>query len=257
MNKAQIVKVIKEAAPIVGVTIPENFEFLPLSDIKTYLADIKEKAKENGLQPNVFINQIKSGDYVANTSNNSSSTESDTQETKGQFRTISTGDEETTETEQSEQSEPIQENRVEEKTEPTTFTPEPIDNDIQAHLKNYVGDGSQPEQSEQPRSLLPKKRRKGKQPKVDASGLITGYIILFLANLVFPPLVEFAFSAISKKKKVSSDDVMLKEDQLEQLRPIADAAADFLQYKVNPVILLSVVMGSMYLNNTLAAIKQK
>jgi hypothetical protein len=263
MNKAEIVRALTKGYELTGKKLPENFEFLPISNLRIELAEFKDSLKEQGFQPNKVVNALKNNDhaYLSSISfdfrRNAPVEQYQRTESKTpQFQKIETKEpgESGEGRDNNETSEPIPESEQvsDEGVKETEF--EPVDNDIQKHLSNYNQPGSfhheEPETEKKTR-----KKRRSRQPKVDVDGLVTGYLLLFVVNMIVPTLAAFVVGQASSKYEIDANRVKLNEEQLSELRPIADAAADHLQMKINPLVLFGVMTSVMYTGNIVENIK--
>lgn len=267
MNKAEIVRALTKGYELTGKKLPDNFEFLPISNVRIELAEFKDSLKEQGFQPNKVVNALKNNDYayLSSISLNSGGSVAPEQnagtETKStpQFQKIPTGEPGSLgETgggaggNDNEASDSVSES---EQAENEEVELEPIvDNDIQRHLDNYNQSGEFQHEEIEPEKK-PRKKRRGRQPKVDIDGLVTGYLLLFVVNMIFPALAAFVIGQTMSNYEIDVNGIKLQEEQLTELRPIADAAAEHLQMKVNPLVLFGIMTSVMYTGNVIENLK--
>lgn len=263
MNKAESVKVLTKGYELIGKTLPDNFEFLPIGNIRIELAEFKDSLKEQGFQPNKVINALKNSDHEYLSSINFNSGGSVSPEPKQQtgtpkapqFQRVETGDPEETGGNgegggDDEAKDTVSESEQVEHSE----VRELVDNDIQRHLDQYNQDGDFKHEDIEPEKK-PRKKRRGRQPKVDIDGLVTGYLLLFVVNMIIPTLAVFVIGQTTSKYEIDVNRVKLNEEQLSELRPIADAAAEHLQMKINPLVLFGVMTSVMYTGNIIENLK--
>ena len=82
--------------------------------------------------------------------------------------------------------------------------------------------------------------------------LINGGMLLAVCDFFFPMLFKFIHKHFLKNKYthlVKTKDVILTPDQVEQLEPISDAAAQIIFAKVHPIVLFVIAMGMSYGTN--------
>jgi hypothetical protein len=75
--------------------------------------------------------------------------------------------------------------------------------------------------------------------------IITGSLLIILIDLVIPNIMVFANNKFSKKK-IKTSDLMLSNEQKKELEPFADAAANQMMLKGNPIYMLIVCLLGMY-----------
>ncbi len=265
MNKVELVNTLRKGFEMTGRTVPENFDYLPIDVLRAELTELKDTLKDKGLQPNKVINALKTNDneYLANIGIGGTGNRNDSG--KPRFQRIETGEPGGTEpggtepggTEQPETETPetdeIPESSETEHPEVEKELFPDIETDIAEHLRGYQSGTGFTSEPEQPK----KRKRRSRQPKIDSEGLVTGYLLLFVTNMVFPQLASFVFNTTSKKQQVDSKAIALNDEQLTELRPIADAAADYIQVKINPLVLFGVMTSVMYTSNIAENVRPK
>jgi hypothetical protein len=105
----------------------------------------------------------------------------------------------------------------------------------------------------------PKKRRKkNEEPEMENKLLISGYMFLMAVNILLPDLILWLFNRYSKKyKHIEGDQISLDETQIGMLEEIADEVVRIYLPKLNPLLLLLICMGGMYVSNLRKVIKEE
>jgi hypothetical protein len=106
-----------------------------------------------------------------------------------------------------------------------------------------VNDEPQGTQQEEKKRGRPKKGFEKNVLKDDP--IITGSLLIILIDLVLPNIMTFANNKFSKKK-IKPSDLMLSNEQKRELEPFANAAADQMMMKGNPVYMLIICLLGMY-----------
>jgi hypothetical protein len=127
--------------------------------------------------------------------------------------------------------------------EPLTGNGNPL-NEIDAFMGEYKeGFTVQPLPDESKKRGRPKKGFEKNVIKDDP--IITGSLLIILVDLLIPNLMSFANNKFSKKK-IKPSDLMLSNEQKKELEPFADAAAQQMMMKGNPVYMLIICLLGMY-----------
>lgn len=94
-----------------------------------------------------------------------------------------------------------------------------------------------------------RKQRKGKT--TNESFQLDGYILLMLVDMAFPIGVAMIFNMFvkDKTKKIDAGDLSLKPEQQEKLQPLADKAAESLNFKTSPIASFTIMSSLMYASN--------
>lgn len=148
---------------------------------------------------------------------------------------------------------------VEEVEEVETLEPVEIieietDNDIDelerqlSEARNINFENNTIEGEEKPLITRERKKRAKKDSKPDSFKL-EGYILLMLVDSIFPLAISFLNNWLSKTVKVTSEELSLTDAQLKKLEPLADQAADYLSFNVNPVAGFFLVTSLSYASN--------
>ena len=117
-------------------------------------------------------------------------------------------------------------------------------------VKNKVKVESEVEQDAEV-TIKPKKKKTAEPEPVQNENamLVNGTMLIAFCDFFFPSLVKFFFTKFMKDpraKKVKHTDVVLTNDQVESLEPVADAAAKVIFEKVNPMVLFAFAMTISY-----------
>lgn len=102
----------------------------------------------------------------------------------------------------------------------------------------------------------PKATRKTRKKKEDIS-YIEGYILLVVADILFPTAFVFLFNMFSKKRKIDFGEMTLTPEEEEKLQPLADKAAEHMQVKMSPVAMLGISMAVVYAQKAVGVIYSK
>lgn len=94
-----------------------------------------------------------------------------------------------------------------------------------------------------------RKQRKGKT--TNESFQLDGYILLMLVDMAFPTGIAMIFNMFvkDKTKKIDATVLSLKPDQQEKLQPLADKAAESLNFKTSPIASFMIMSSLMYASN--------
>ena len=95
------------------------------------------------------------------------------------------------------------------------------------------------------------KRRKKGESSPD-SFRMEGYILLLIVDTVYPVTLAFLNNLFDKKLKIEATDLKLEEHDFKKLEPLADQAADYMSFNINPIAGFALVSTFMYANNLLA-----
>ena len=93
---------------------------------------------------------------------------------------------------------------------------------------------------------------KGDQKEITASDVLDGALLLTMIDLILPELCVFIFNKYVRKgdmKKATSAKIKLKQTQINQLKPLADAMLKEMNVKGNPTILFGFALLSIYAMN--------
>lgn len=98
----------------------------------------------------------------------------------------------------------------------------------------------------------PRKPREKKNGSPEFSTFqVEGYMLLLLVDLILPSGIAFVFNMFEKdkSKKIKASEITLNEKQREDITPIADAAAQSLSMKMNPLTAFFVMSSLSYAFN--------
>lgn len=104
-----------------------------------------------------------------------------------------------------------------------------------------------------------KKRRPYKKRNTDPDNpipFIDGDMLLMFLDLIIPMGITMSNNWVTGEK-MSPDDLMLTEKQKSQLKKLADKVADKIDINVNPILALTLGMGTIYTGNFIAAKNKK
>jgi hypothetical protein len=96
------------------------------------------------------------------------------------------------------------------------------------------------------------KKRKRNASSPD-SFYIEGYILLMAVDTIFPFTFAWLNNIMSKQVKVSPTQLVLTEKDFTKLEPLANQAAEYLTFHINPVLGFALVSSFMYGNKLLIA----
>lgn len=92
-------------------------------------------------------------------------------------------------------------------------------------------------------------------PAESVNQIISGYMFLIIIDFAFPALFCTIYNKFIRgktDKKILSSQIKLKKSELEELQPIADEVVKKLSLNINPVYVLIIGMGSIYIGNFMA-----
>jgi len=121
-------------------------------------------------------------------------------------------------------------------------------------LKGEIGKGepSIKQETKQGATKPLVERTRKKIPKNDSqpdSFRIDGYMLMLLTDTVAPFLFAMIHNMLEKRFKIEATQLALTSEQNAKLTPLAAAAADYLQFNINPVLGFFLMSGVMYGNN--------
>jgi hypothetical protein len=105
------------------------------------------------------------------------------------------------------------------------------------------------EKKEKP--FVERKTRKSKKGVSDPEATrIEGFILLIAVDTLFPFTLAFLNNLLDKKgKRITPQDLQLDQKSFDKLEPLADQAADYLSFNINPVAGFFIASSLMYANN--------
>ena len=95
------------------------------------------------------------------------------------------------------------------------------------------------------------KRQKNTDPD-NPVPFIDGEMLLMFLDLIIPMGITISNNWVTGEK-MSPDDLMLTDKQKSQLKKLADKVADKIDINVNPILALTLGMGTIYTGNFIAA----
>lgn len=87
------------------------------------------------------------------------------------------------------------------------------------------------------------------------AGLIDGYMVILVMNVVFPSLIKLIFA--KKFKEITHEDIALNGMQQESIKPLADHVANYITQFINPLVAFALVSSLMYYQNASLALEMK
>jgi hypothetical protein len=131
-------------------------------------------------------------------------------------------------------------------------TPETPENSDYDELLGKIGSATPPEPKEKKeKPLVERKVRKAKKGSSDPNATrIEGFILLIAVDTIFPFGLAFLNNMIDKKhKQIEPTELQLDQKSFDKLEPLADQAADYLSFNINPVAGFFIASSLMYANN--------
>jgi hypothetical protein len=122
--------------------------------------------------------------------------------------------------------------------------------EVETMLKDFteVPEISEPLNNEEPAEIEGKKTRKKRDKNVINSSIISGALFLLFIDLVIPNLISVVNNRVSRSK-IGAEMLKLTTDQRKELEPLAEEVARLINIKGNPVMILSLSLGAIYLSN--------
>jgi hypothetical protein len=122
--------------------------------------------------------------------------------------------------------------------------------EVETMLKDFTEapEMSAPLNDEENSEIEDKKTRKKREKKVINSSIISGALFLLFIDLVIPNLISTINNRVSRSK-IGAEMLKLTTDQRKELEPLAEEVARLINIKGNPVMILSLSLGAIYLSN--------
>jgi hypothetical protein len=135
-----------------------------------------------------------------------------------------------------------------EKDEPVTDEPK---NDYDELIGKIEGASAPPKVEKKKKPLVERKTRKAKKGTSDPEATrIEGFILLIAVDTIFPFSLSFLNNLLDKKgKKITPQELKLDQQSFDKLEPLADQAADYMTFNINPVAGFFIASALMYSNN--------
>ena len=103
---------------------------------------------------------------------------------------------------------------------------------------------------DKPNENTPQPTSNGLQTDPKMKMLINGYMLLALCDVVFPYGIKFLFGLFDPRaKKVNAGDLKLEPEQRQALMNSADAVAQYVFEKANPMTVFVICLGLFYGSN--------
>lgn len=103
---------------------------------------------------------------------------------------------------------------------------------------------------DKPNENTPQPTNNGLQTDPKMKMLINGYMLLSLCDVVFPYGIKFIFGLFDPRaKKVNASDMKLEPEQRQALMNSADAVAQYVFEKANPMTVFIICLGLFYGSN--------
>jgi hypothetical protein len=133
-------------------------------------------------------------------------------------------------------------------------TPEEKTDDFDELLGKVAEAGSQPKAESKLKEPVTRTRRKNKKGASSPDSFhVSGYILLLAIDTVMPNAMAFINNMIDKKHdKINPGDLRLSEKDMQEIEPLADQAADYLTFNLNPVAGFFIAAAFLYTNNIIA-----
>jgi hypothetical protein len=133
---------------------------------------------------------------------------------------------------------------------PEPPAPEPPKDDFQT-LKDKIKNATPETGSDTSKKglITISKTKRGKRQSDPDSFRIEGYVLIMVTDTIFPFAFSFVNNFFDSHVKVKGSELQLTDKQLTKIEPLADQAADYLSFKINPVWGFVIVSGIMYGSN--------
>lgn len=134
--------------------------------------------------------------------------------------------------------------------ETASETPETA-SDYDELIKKIGGAEAPPKKVKTDKPFAERKTRKAKKGSSDPEATrIEGFILLIAVDTLFPFALAFLNNMLDKKgKRIEPKDIQLDQKSFDKLEPLADQAADYLSFNINPVAGFFIASSLMYANN--------
>jgi hypothetical protein len=118
-------------------------------------------------------------------------------------------------------------------------------------MNKIQGAAVPPKAEKKEKPFAERKTRKSKKGASDPEATrIEGFILLIAVDTLFPFSLAFLNNMLDKKgKRVEPKDLQLDQKSFDKLEPLADQAADYLSFNINPVAGFFIASSLMYANN--------
>jgi hypothetical protein len=136
---------------------------------------------------------------------------------------------------------------------PDEVTPDEVTpaSDYDEMIKKIGGATVPPKKEKVEKPFAERKTRKSKKGASDPEATrIEGFILLIAVDTLFPFALAFLNNMLDKKgKRIEPKDLQLDQKSFDKLEPLADQAADYLSFNINPVAGFFIASSLMYANN--------
>lgn len=147
---------------------------------------------------------------------------------------------------------PVEEAPAEETPAPEVPTEEvPKTDDYDELIQKIGGAKVPPKKVPTEKPFAERKTRKSKKGASDPEATrIEGFILLIAVDTLFPFALAFLNNMLDKKgKRIEPNQLQLDQKSFDKLEPLADQAADYLSFNINPVAGFFIASSLMYANN--------
>jgi hypothetical protein len=124
------------------------------------------------------------------------------------------------------------------------------------NLDNFLNEYKDEATDEEIKQQFTEKETVQKVEQIDEQKIIiNGYMLLAMSDFIFPLGLKFLYGFFDvRAKQIDINDVKLSPEQKEALMSSADAVAQYIFQKANPLVIFSICMALFYGTNFMTAL---
>lgn len=124
------------------------------------------------------------------------------------------------------------------------------------NLENFLNEYKDEATEDDLKQQLAEKETSNNQTSIDEQKIIiNGYMLLAMCDFIFPLGLKFLYGFFDvRAKQVQLNDIKLSPEQKEALMSSADAVAQYIFQKANPLVVFGICMSLFYGTNFMTAL---
>lgn len=124
------------------------------------------------------------------------------------------------------------------------------------NLENFLNEYKDEATEDDLKQQLAEKETSNNQTSIDEQKIIiNGYMLLAMCDFIFPLGLKFLYGFFDvRAKQVQINDIKLSPEQKEALMSSADAVAQYIFQKANPLVVFGICMSLFYGTNFMTAL---
>ena len=148
------------------------------------------------------------------------------------------------------------ENMNNETNEPEITTNNFVQTTGEENLDNFLNEYKDEASDDEIKQQFTEKETVQKVEQIDEQKIIiNGYMLLAMSDFIFPLGLKFLYGFFDvRAKQIDINDVKLSPEQKEALMSSADAVAQYIFQKANPLVVFSICMALFYGTNFMTAL---